>query len=641
MAISTFMGLETNKRGLTAQQTSLYTVGNNISNANTVGYTRQRVNLVSTTGFPSAGMNSPMVPGHLGTGVTSDSITRIRDQFLDKQYRQETNTLGFWSQQTNAISQMEDIMSEPSEYGLNKAFDEFYTAWQEVANTPNNAAARQVVYTKASNLASSFNYMNKQMTLVQTNLKYEALNTVDNVNTILQRIASLNNQIKTVEPNGYIPNELYDARDLLLDELSEYMPISVENLYSGGIATDAAEGAINVYLIKADGSKEALVSAEPTGTQNYNGRDRTIYGKSTAVTLSLTTDNEGTITDVSKSDTFQAFAGIGITKKTVESLKFESTTEDGVSTFTSSGYKVVTDASGGITVTTANGDAVTADVDADTGDLIIKVDAITGDDGAVTEPAKTVRIKLTQDAQGKVTGGTVETSEEGKNIAMSSLALEKGKLTSYAVSYGYTTNATDDDGKLAVSGFYAQKLADLDTLAREFANAFNEIHQSGYGLSPDGTGSPTGLEFFSKNNETDDEITAANIKINDEMKDFNNIAASNRDNEEGNGNLALQLSNLKTTAIEGLNNTSAGKFYEAMVADTGTQGEKAQQMEYNSGTIQLTISNNRDSVTSVSLDEEMTDMIKFQQAYNASARMMTTIDETLEKIINGMGRVGL
>lgn len=136
MAISTFMGLETNKRGLTAQQTSLYTVGNNISNANTVGYTRQRVNLVSTTGFPSAGMNAPMMAGHLGTGVTSDSITRIRDQFVDKQYRQETNNLGFWSQQTNAISQMEDIMSEPSEYGLNAAFDDFYTAWQTLANAP-------------------------------------------------------------------------------------------------------------------------------------------------------------------------------------------------------------------------------------------------------------------------------------------------------------------------------------------------------------------------------------------------------------------------------------------------------------------------------------------------------------------------
>ncbi|MGN5456074.1 MAG: flagellar basal body protein, partial [Candidatus Kurthia intestinigallinarum] len=85
MAISTFMGLETNKRGLTAQQTALYTVGHNISNANTVGYTRQRVNLEATHGFPGVGMNAPMLAGHLGTGVTSQSITRVRNEFVDKQ----------------------------------------------------------------------------------------------------------------------------------------------------------------------------------------------------------------------------------------------------------------------------------------------------------------------------------------------------------------------------------------------------------------------------------------------------------------------------------------------------------------------------------------------------------------------------
>ena len=641
MAISTFMGLETNKRGLTAQQTALYTVGHNISNANTVGYTRQRVNLEATHGFPGVGMNAPMLAGHLGTGVTSQSITRVRNEFVDKQYRQETNTLGYWTQQTDAISQMEDIMSEPSVYGLNAAFDEFYTSWQNLANTPSSSAARQVVYTKASHLASSFNYMNKQMTQVQQNLKLEAVNTVNNINSILERIASLNNQIKQVEPNGYIPNELYDARDVLLDELSQHVPISTERMYSGGLATDDAEGAINVYLIKADGTKEALVSSEQTGSQNYNGVDRPLYGKSTASKLSLTTGDPATPITSANAETFEAFSGISLSKTSTESLKAE-TDENGNTKLSAGGVNISVDASGAITVTDSDGNDLNPTVDPATGRITVSIAEETDANGTVTTPAKNLTINLTTDAAGKVTGGTMETATDAKNISMSNLSLEKGRLTSYAVSYGYTTGEKDADGDLVTKGFYHEKIDQLDKLAYEFAKKFNEIHEAGYGLTT-ADGSPTGNKFFDNFDDTSDEYagTAASIKVNDEMKNFNNIAASSRENEEGNGDLALTLSNLKTSTIEGLNDTSAGKFYESMVADVGTQGEKAAQMEYNSGTIQLTISNNRDSISSVSLDEEMTNMIMFQQAYNASARMMTAIDEILDKVINGMGRVGL
>lgn len=639
MGISTFMGLETNKRGLNAQQTALYTVGNNISNANTVGYTRQRVNLTATSGYPGIGQNTPMFAGHLGTGVTSESITRVRDTFLDKQYRQETNNLGYWTQQTNSISQMEDIVAEPSEYGLNAAYDEFYSAWQELANSPSSSAARQVVYTKASHLASSFNYINKQMTQVQTNLKYEAINTVDNINSILERIASLNNQIKTVEPNGYIPNELYDQRDVLLDELSQYIPISTESLYSGGLATDDAEGALNVYLVKADGSKQALVTASKTTTQVYNGEARDLYGKSTAAYLSLTTiDENGDSVALSKTDDFEALSGINFATKTTDMLTGGKKADDGTAVLEGPGYKIELDTSGIPSVKDSDGNVLASTVDATTGELTFTIPEQVDNDGNITVEEKMVTAKISQDAKGDYTGSATAITK-ATNSKIDDLSLEKGKLTSYAASYGYT--ATENDGTTSLKGFFLEKINDLDMLAREFAKQFNLLHEEGYGLSPDGTGSPTGLTFFAMNNADDTEISASNIKVSDEMKDLNNIAASSRDSEEGNGDLALQLSNLKTAVITDLKNTSASKFYESMVADIGTQGQKAAQMEYNSGTIRLTISNNRDSVTTVSLDEEMTDMIRFQQAYNASARMMTVVDETLDKIINGMGRVGL
>ena len=85
------MGLETSKRGLTTQQSALYTTGHNISNANSLGYSRQRVNLEATLGYPGTGLNAPTGVGHIGTGVQARSVQRLRDQFIDRQYRQESN----------------------------------------------------------------------------------------------------------------------------------------------------------------------------------------------------------------------------------------------------------------------------------------------------------------------------------------------------------------------------------------------------------------------------------------------------------------------------------------------------------------------------------------------------------------------
>ena len=628
MAISTFMGLETNRRGLHAQQMALYTVGHNISNANTMGYTRQRVNLEATHGFPGTGRNAPMIPGHLGTGVAGQSITRIRDGFIDKQFRQETNNLGYWGQRTDAISQMEDIMSEPSTYGLNASFDEFYTALQTLANSPKDSAARQVVYTKGAHLASSFNYMNKQMTQVQQNLKHEAVNTVDKVNSILEQIAGLNNQIKQAEPNGYIPNDLYDARDVLLDELSQYIPISTENTYSGGLATSDAEGAMNVYFVEADGSKTMLVGSEKTGAQQ-NGKD--LYGKSTASRLELMTgqsiDANGDVTGgvaVGNDDNYTPFSGIQISRST-------STAVDGTVTAdpATGGVKLSNGTSEFIVTKDAGGNYV---LDPSTPGTINPATGVITVTDPTTGATTTVTPKM--DASGNITSVKFATGQSTSDgITFNTMSMDKGKLASYATSYGYTI---DDGGATVTKGLYHDKLAELDKLAGEFAKEFNKIHTSGYPLN--GT-NPAGDFFDTIDGSTT--ITAANIKVSDLMKDFNNIAASDAVGEEGNGNIALKLSNLKTAKIAGLNDTSAGGFYSKMVAEVGTEGEKATKMAYNSATLQLTIANNRSSVSSVSLDEEMTNMIMFQQAYNASARMMTAIDETLEKIINGMGRVGL
>jgi flagellar hook-associated protein 1 FlgK len=110
---STFMGLETARRGMFTQQSALYTTGHNISNANTPGYSRQRINFTQTTPYPSVGMNRPQLPGQMGTGVEAGSVQRIRESFLDVQFRTENTKMGYYGAMSESLTKMEEIMNHP------------------------------------------------------------------------------------------------------------------------------------------------------------------------------------------------------------------------------------------------------------------------------------------------------------------------------------------------------------------------------------------------------------------------------------------------------------------------------------------------------------------------------------------------
>ena len=254
--ISTFHGLEVAKKGMQAQQSALYTVGHNISNANTLGYTRQRVNLTQSSAFPSPGFNSPKIPGQLGTGVNVGEIQRVRDSFTDMQYRTENSKLGFWSSKADMLSQMEAVMNEPSDTGLSNVMDQFWSSLQDLAVQPQNDGARRVVRERGISLANTFNYMSNSLQAIQKDYRNEIDSTQNKVNSILRQINSVNKEIGSVEPHGLLPNDLYDQRDRLIDELSSMVNVKVVPRSSGGLASPVAEGIYDVYL--ADPRGEVL-----------------------------------------------------------------------------------------------------------------------------------------------------------------------------------------------------------------------------------------------------------------------------------------------------------------------------------------------------------------------------------------------
>src|SRR5690606_9711793 len=218
--MSTFGGLEMAKQALFAQQSALYTTGHNIANANTEGYSRQRVNFETATPYPAGSRNRPQIPGQIGTGVEVGDIQRIRDQYLDMQFRGENSKVGYWETRAGALARMENLLNEPSDSGLSAVLDQFWQSLQDLSVNPENSGARSVVVERGQTLAETFNYLSDSLHAIRKDLEQEIDVTIKDVNSLLKQIHNINVQVSELEPHGYVANDLYDRRDKLIDELS-------------------------------------------------------------------------------------------------------------------------------------------------------------------------------------------------------------------------------------------------------------------------------------------------------------------------------------------------------------------------------------------------------------------------------------
>ncbi|SDI45058.1 flagellar hook-associated protein FlgK [Natribacillus halophilus] len=488
---STFHGLQTAYKGLMAQQSALRTTGHNIANANTEGYTRQRVNFNASQAYPAPGKNAPSIPGQVGTGVEAESIQRIREHFLDAQYREENMNAGYWDKKLETLERMEDIMNEQSESGqLAEVMDELWGSLQDLSANADDPSAREVTVQRAAALADTYNHMIHSLETAQSGWGEEIDTTVDVVNGLLRQVDALNQDIAGIEARGQVPNDLYDQRDRIVDELSESVKIEVVQEDPGANAHAIAEGRVTIYALDEEGNR-------------LGGED-----------------------------------GIAIVQ-------------------------------GG---------------DEGQGHLELSVER-DDDEGRVTE----------------LTFG------EGIDI----LGEHSGKLGALVDTYG------DGEG----NGSYPHVLNRLQAMMDGFMTEFNEIHNEGMDLYGE-----SGLNFFLADDEGEMSVNPAI------MNDTDLIAAAQSENA-GDGSNALDLANVKDTS-------GMEAEYQSIIGEMAVNVNEARRMDETSEIRRDTIEMNRQSVSSVSLDEEMTNMIQFQHAYNAASRQITVIDEMLDRVINQMGIVG-
>ncbi|ADU31866.1 flagellar hook-associated protein FlgK [Evansella cellulosilytica] len=549
MATSTFHGLETARRAMTTHQSALHTTGHNIANANTPGYSRQRVNFSTTEAFPTPAFNMPNMPGQIGTGVKAGEVQRIREAFLDTQFRSENNKNGYWTARHNALEKMEDIMNEPTESGLASTMDRFWQSLQDLSVHPEDAGARSVVRQRGIAVAETFQYTYQSLQAIQEDYRSEIGVQQDRINSLIRQINNINKQISQVEPHGLLPNDLYDQRDLLVDELSGFMNVTVETVSSGGNASPQATGRYTIKLA------------------DEHGRD------------------------------------MGVTL--VDGARLERT------------------------------------------ELHISY----SDDGLVQGLHVANERALNQ----------VENASEIKDLTSGVVHMNNldafrspGALRATIETHGYI----DRNGQ--VRGDYPEMMANLDLMVFTFVEELNAVHSSGWSLSEieagvkanDGEGIPF-FTFAENANISSDNMKGAAqfLQVNRAIiEELDNIAASgftSNPNEPlsegfaGDGSNALALANVKDKNLSfGGSTTNVQSFYQSVIGNMAVDLNEANRMMKNTETLRDSVEDRRQSVMGVSLDEEMTNMIQFQHAYNAAARNITMIDEMLDIIINRMGVVG-
>ncbi|SFV05210.1 flagellar hook-associated protein FlgK [Alicyclobacillus macrosporangiidus] len=552
--LGTFLGLEIAKRGLQTQQAAIEVTAHNISNANTPGYTRQRVDLVATQPLEVPGLTSA-IPGQVGTGVQVDKIERLRDDYLDTQYRQQNSYLGSWQAQQDALQKVTAILNEPSDTGLSTVMQNFWNAWDKLSSNPNDLAARNLVVQTSVTVAQTLNQTANQLSQLQDDLNASLSATVDQVNSYLTQIARLNQQIDSVLDDGKQPNDLMDQRDYLIDQLSNLADVSVQTDTAGRITLSIGGQVVlddqTVTPDPSDSSKPLLQVTTDTTNPNYPLTIGVTSGKLQGLVAALNTVK-------SYQSDLDAFA-----------------------------YSL---ADGPITVTLAGNWTIYADA---TGTATLPVDIQIGSD---KYPAST------------------RLADVAKDHPELGIAIDP-----------VSGDATIPQGKsITVFGL-------------------NGLLQMGY----DQNGSQGKPLFVINPATTDSNVTAANITVNPAISQDVTTLAASFTKTAGDGTLAMTVSSVKlaqvqfsdpndATASMPLRQGTFDSFLQAVVGQLGIQGQQADQQVSNQQALVQQIDMQRQSVTGVSLNEEMSNLIQYQQAFNASAKVVQAVNDLLTTLINSV-----
>lgn len=255
---SGFGSYEIARSGMYVNERGLFVTGHNISNVNTPGFTRQQS--ISKTSY-YIGNNSNM---QYGLGASIEQTRQIRHTFLDNTFRREAQELGRWNPIKNTYSEIQNIIGEPLNPGIQSNLNQFWDSWQELSKEPESLTIRALVRQRGESFSDYVNHMGKQFKSLLNNLDNQMSDKIKSVNDITSNIAKLNEQIVSVESSNDRANDLRDQRNNLLDDLSSLINIDV---------TEQSNGSVNVvsngYALVTGKQTTKLLNGDPNKAQAH------------------------------------------------------------------------------------------------------------------------------------------------------------------------------------------------------------------------------------------------------------------------------------------------------------------------------------------------------------------------------------
>ena len=586
---STFSGLNTMVRGVFSNQLSLDTVGHNITNASTAGYSRQSVNLAATRGQQVSSIYGNVM---LGTGVDSTSITRARNVYADKQYWAETSTQKYYSTTQVNYDKLEAIFNDSDKNGIQNALNEFYSAWQDLSANASMDSTRVAVIEKGNVLSDKIKTVAGQLQ-DQIKSQYEDMRaTVSKVNDVTEQIVKLNQSIMTSESTGATANDLRDQRDLLVDELSEYMNLNVYE-DANGMYTVVSNGISMVNGI----NRLTLQMSEPiassqTGT-NYGISDYSIEIKESGVAYiptngSLKAQMDTIKEDKGYMDNLADIAAFMLT--TFNNMHQQGAGIDGA------------DSSIGDYTNNSNYAGPTYGINFfGDNNTVYKWDSATGTVQANEFTDATIKRSLNYDA----TTGEVQVNIDGALVNNQAESLSGIDII----------NALTVNSKISAAGGTNLVAARTFTVTQD--TDANGGYLNSYSVTPNGSKDGTNAVNLSSlfNLEVSNVKTTATVMM-------NGVAMTN---------------NAEDRSIDKI---SLNAYYNSAMSRLGSDSESMDYMADAQDDLITQIVSWRSSTSGVDWNEELTNMIKFQQGYSACSRCLTTMDEMLDKLINSTGTVG-
>lgn len=620
---SSFAGIEIGKRSLMAHSTQISTAGHNISNADTEGYSRQRVNVRAFDPLYRPDLERAQVAGQIGQGTDVESITRVRDELLDSRIVGQTNVESYWTTREKYYAMIESVYNEPEEISVRGNMDKFWQGWQELSVYPDSDAARQAVVTRGQTLTDSIRQQFRGLSEIGKQIDGDIEATVRQVNDISSQIAAVNAEIVRSRAMGDNPNDLMDRRDLLVEKLANLINVTVDR-------KDPDEFMVHTDgQVIVQGSLARQIKSVPQIDNNGYGK---LVWTDTGIDAQFHGGTLGALIELRDKDIRSEVQSLN-----TMALNFADLVNDvhrnavGKNNVTGLDFFVqhdfVENTNGNYD---RNGDGVedSSYVFRMTGKNVLRPQEQIGLEGTMTFNGASGNVNVSYYASDTVADVVNRINDSNAEVKAyldrnSNLVL-KATSSASMENPDFVIRHVEDSGMFLTgySGILAQS---GEGGAYDFnrADAVTSLDGAQFAVSP--VMSPA--DYMEVNPAVTGDVRSVAAAF------ANTIG----DADPGDARAAVEIAAMRNTKVMIGTGRTFDDYFAESVTNVGLKGEQAQNQLASQNKIMDDLRSLRDSISGVNIDEELADIIKFQHGYNAAAKFVTVQDELLDTLINRLG----